>query len=364
MMIPYAQPDPNRQSIVVMGGSFNPPTLAHQRLMLAAVEAVGAVRGIFVPSKHSYVSMKMSRQHMETEILSEETRLAMLESMCAEDERLTVDACEFGRDDRAKTYETMETLQQKYPDAVLYFVAGGDKMQIIPRWHRAREFLERFRIMVVKRDGISPEAKIAKNDFLSRYAEAFVLLNEPDGLEGISSTQVRYLLRIGDESAAQMVHPGVWELLLKEGWLNPDINRFRGEYDYLSNFYEADVEYAGLTYRNAEAAFQAQKCESEAEKEAFCSLPSNKAKKLGRRVKLRADWEEVKDGLMLEIVRAKFRQNPGLAQKLLDTGDRKLVEGNTWHDVYWGVDLRTGQGENHLGKILMQVRSELQAENS
>ena len=95
------------------------------------------------------------------------------------------------------------------------------------------------------------------------------------------------------------------------------------------------------------------------EREQFCELPANKAKRLGRQVELRSGWEEIKTELMLEIVRAKFTQNPVLAARLLATGARKLVEGNTWKDVFWGVDLRTGEGENHLGQILMQVREEL-----
>ena len=62
---------------------------------------------------------------------------------------------------------------------------------------------------------------------------------------------------------------------------------------------------------------------------------------------------------MEEVVRAKFSQNPELLQRLIDTGDMELVEGNRWHDAYWGVDLATGEGENHLGLILMKIRSEL-----
>ena len=74
---------------------------------------------------------------------------------------------------------------------------------------------------------------------------------------------------------------------------------------------------------------------------------------------LRPDWEKVKNGIMEEIVCAKFTQHTDLAEKLLATGDRVLVEGNHWGDTFWGVDTRTGQGENHLGKILMKVREEL-----
>ena len=80
---------------------------------------------------------------------------------------------------------------------------------------------------------------------------------------------------------------------------------------------------------------------------------------IGGEVFLRPDWEEVKVGIMEEIVRAKFTQHPELAARLLATGDKVLVEGNHWGDTCWGVDTRTGQGENHLGKILMKVREEL-----
>lgn len=83
------------------------------------------------------------------------------------------------------------------------------------------------------------------------------------------------------------------------------------------------------------------------------------AKRQGRQVALREDWEEVKVGLMEEVVRAKFFQNPDLGKRLLATGDTPLVEGNTWGDTCWGVDTRTGQGENHLGLILMKIRGEL-----
>ena len=78
---------------------------------------------------------------------------------------------------------------------------------------------------------------------------------------------------------------------------------------------------------------------------------------------LRPDWEEIKDHEMEEIVRAKFEQNKDLRKKLVDTKDAVLVEGNTWNDRYWGVDEKTGEGQNRLGKILMKIRSEMQEQN-
>lgn len=135
------------------------------------------------------------------------------------------------------------------------------------------------------------------------------------------------------------------------------INKFRGKYYFLSNFYEADVEYGGITFKNNEAAFQAQKVVDDSRKLRFKDLNPRRAKRLGRRVRLRSDWEKVKDNYMYEICKAKFSQNPELAKKLLATGDEELVEGNKWNDTYWGVC--NGRGKNKLGKILMKVREEL-----
>ena len=137
------------------------------------------------------------------------------------------------------------------------------------------------------------------------------------------------------------------------------IDHFRGEYAFLSNFWEVPVTYKGLTYGSNEAAFQAQKCMTEEEKMEFTQLRPSASKKLGRRVKFRPDWEDVKVGIMEEIVRAKFTQNEELKALLLATGEAYLEEGNTWHDTCWGVDAKTGVGQNHLGKILMKIRAEL-----
>lgn len=136
------------------------------------------------------------------------------------------------------------------------------------------------------------------------------------------------------------------------------INRFQYAYDFLSNFYPASVYIDGLEFLSSEAAFQAFKCKNIDDRQLFTRLSADEAKRLGRRIVLRPDWEQVKLDVMRRVVRTKFVQHPNLARYLLDTGDAELVEGNTWHDVYWGVDLRTGEGENHLGKILMAQRQE------
>ena len=346
--------------IVVMGGSFNPPTIAHQRLLLGAVNTLGADKGIFVPSSHGYVKTKMKRAKRPDETLVEYLRLKMLNAMAEDDPRLMVDDLEYHRKGKGYTYETMLEVQEKYPDATLYFLAGGDKVDIFPRWHRINEFLERFHIIVVRRDGEDPEAAIEANDFLRQNKDKFHVIETPEGIEGISSSVVRDMIRDNVSGWEDLVHPQVARMIRENGGMGkPTIHSFREEYRFLSNFWDAPVIYQGLTFQNAEAAFQAQKCHDEADKEQFCALRSNEAKRLGRYVQLRPDWEEVKLGIMEEIVRAKFTQNEDLKELLLATGELVLEEGNTWHDLFWGVDSKTREGQNHLGKILMKVRQEL-----
>jgi len=135
------------------------------------------------------------------------------------------------------------------------------------------------------------------------------------------------------------------------------INKFVGKNYFLSNFYEAPVMYQGLTYQNNEAAFQAQKTLDENERIKFTELNPSEAKYLGRHIKLRPDWENIKTNVMYEICLAKFTQNPDLKEKLLATNDKHLEEGNTWGDKIWGTV--NGIGENRLGTILMKIRNEL-----
>lgn len=135
------------------------------------------------------------------------------------------------------------------------------------------------------------------------------------------------------------------------------INEFKGKYFFLSNFYNAPIMYEGLMYKNNESAFQSAKVKDMERRKQFCELDPSIAKKKGRNVILRHDWEDIKDKVMEDCVRDKFIRNPDLRQRLLDTSNEELVEGNTWTDKYWGVC--RGRGKNMLGKILMKVREEL-----
>lgn len=135
------------------------------------------------------------------------------------------------------------------------------------------------------------------------------------------------------------------------------IKKFAGDYYFLSNFYNAPVTWDGITYQNNEAAFQSAKVIDKSMRKDFSFLDPSSAKKRGRQVQLRDDWEQVKFDIMYEICFAKFSQNNELKKKLLETGDEYLEEGNTWGDTIWGTV--NGAGQNNLGKVLMRVREDI-----
>jgi ribA/ribD-fused uncharacterized protein len=135
------------------------------------------------------------------------------------------------------------------------------------------------------------------------------------------------------------------------------IESFEGEYAFLSNFWPSPIDVDRTTYPTVEHAYQAAKADNRPERERIAALPTpGAAKRAGRKVTLRPDWEEIKLDLMEDLVRRKFA-DPVLAERLLATGDEELVEGNTWNDRFWGVC--RGEGRNELGRILMRVREEL-----
>lgn len=140
------------------------------------------------------------------------------------------------------------------------------------------------------------------------------------------------------------------------------INSFSGANEFLSNFYPCEIFYLDQMFKTTEAAFQAAKTTDHQQRLAIADADTpGQAKRLGRRVDLRPDWEEIKVQVMLDILRLKFTKGSELARRLDDTGNAILVEGTTWHDQYWGVckcDTHKGHGRNMLGQLLMKVREE------
>ncbi len=138
------------------------------------------------------------------------------------------------------------------------------------------------------------------------------------------------------------------------------IGEFTGPYRFLSNFSPAQIELEGITYPTVEHAYQAAKTLDRGERLRIAALPTPaEAKRAGRALPQRADWETAKFQVMEQCVREKFMRHADLRAALLATGEAYLEEGNTWGDQIWGV--YQGKGDNRLGKILMKIRAELAA---
>jgi len=129
-------------------------------------------------------------------------------------------------------------------------------------------------------------------------------------------------------------------------------------YGFLNNFKKAPMFIYGRLWKNVEAAYQAQKTLVSEEYDSIWNAPHPQtARDLGQTVTMRPDWDQIKVQVMHDCVYAKFSQNNDLKQQLLDTGDEELIEDSPI-DAFWGCG-PNGDGQNNLGKVLMQIRSEL-----
>lgn len=151
---------------------------------------------------------------------------------------------------------------------------------------------------------------------------------------------------------------------------SPPLTHFVGPFAFLSNFYEAPFKADGIEWPTVEHFFQAHKVLVKGDPKKNLSFrrivqakTPREAKALGRSATLRPNWDEIKLGVMRRALTLKFGQNDRLAMRLMMTGERPLIEGNTWGDRYWGAtchvkgSAHTHVGQNWLGHLLMAERS-------
>jgi ribA/ribD-fused uncharacterized protein len=147
------------------------------------------------------------------------------------------------------------------------------------------------------------------------------------------------------------------------------INHFTSDNEEYSNFYPVEVQFEGIVYPSVEHAFVAAKSLNIMFRKEISEMPADSAglaKRKGRKVKLRPDWDLIKLRVMRELLDQKFRQ-PKFKEKLLASGDAEIIEGNYWHDNYWGdcyckkcINIK---GKNHLGRLIMKIREEIKNED-
>ncbi len=155
------------------------------------------------------------------------------------------------------------------------------------------------------------------------------------------------------------------------------IERFKGDHRWLSNFQVSPIPAFGLLIPTVEHAYQASKAESEIDRVSILEVETpGAAKRLGRKIPVRDDWDQIKPLVMLTLLRRKYTR-PDMMEKLLATGDQILIEGNDWGDTFWGcVREKMGSiknmppdhriytykgwvGLNMLGRLTMEVRRDV-----
>jgi len=140
------------------------------------------------------------------------------------------------------------------------------------------------------------------------------------------------------------------------------IKSFSGQYSFLSNFAFCDnLIVGGMNWITSEHAYQAMKTNDYSGRIIIqnCDTPGQ-AKRAGQKLTIVNNWDRKKVGVMNYIVAIKFNTNAYFKELLLLTGDEIIMEGNNWHDNFWGncecPKCKNIDGLNHLGKILMDVR--------
>lgn len=135
------------------------------------------------------------------------------------------------------------------------------------------------------------------------------------------------------------------------------IEGFQNEFRFLSNFEPVRVVLDGITYSSVEHAYQAAKSLDVEERKIIQKAAGpGHAKRLGKIMGCREDWDDVKERIMTDLCIQKFAQEPYMSL-LLATGDAYIEETNTWKDTHWGVC--NGKGKNRMGHILMKIRADL-----
>jgi predicted NAD-dependent protein-ADP-ribosyltransferase YbiA (DUF1768 family) len=158
-------------------------------------------------------------------------------------------------------------------------------------------------------------------------------------------------------------------------WRFSLITQFKGQYEFLDPAYYCLAEYDGVMYNSAEAAYLAAQFDDPYFQSMFRNpaLPIWRARDLSKKFQRRRDWTpELSLEIMRQITLDKFSRTPRLHAALLDTGDEQIVAENNWHEQFWGCCIcntrpdKYGRrfsclmpGRNHVGEILMSVRSQL-----
>lgn len=175
--------------IIVFGGAFNPPLNSHFSLSEQLINEFDNIEKIiFVPVNAKY-------QKSET-VIENEHRFNMLKLICDENEHFEVSDIELKSDRPLYTIETLNFMQEKYPNSEILFLTGTDNLREFHTWHNPEEIMAKFKVLILERDNDCMDNIIVSNAFLSENKERFIKVNESIRTN-LSSSFVREKIRTG-----------------------------------------------------------------------------------------------------------------------------------------------------------------------
>lgn len=200
------------KTIVIIGGSFNPPTIAHLVLANITKTMVNADLVLLIPARLSY--MAEWKKYQNSDILSDDIRIQALTTL--ENDWMKIDRCELDGTVSGTSYDTLAYIKDKYHTQQVYFAIGSDKLEEIPRWYNSEQLLKDNKFVVIKRNNDNIEGILETNPFLKSYKASFIICTESDEeTQDISSTKVRNEIEKGNyDKVKEMVPNTVYQVLI------------------------------------------------------------------------------------------------------------------------------------------------------
>ncbi len=165
--------------IVVFGGSFNPPTIAHYQIAKHILKQTDCEQFFFLP---------VGDQYPKKGLISSAHRVAMLNLVCEQLQHASVSTLEVEANHVLTSFETLSLMKKQYPTQEIAFVIGADNLEDLPNWVQYEQLIKHFKLIVFRRDDIEVDHIIA-NQF-EKYKNQFIVLNS-FGKMDVSSTQYR-----------------------------------------------------------------------------------------------------------------------------------------------------------------------------
>lgn len=169
--------------IVVFGGAFNPPTIAHKEIYHLITQQLNVTKFIFLP---------VSKKYSKANLIDDQHRVQMLEIMCEHLDKAVVSVMETEDEQFLGTYKSLLRIKGYFPKQTIAFVLGADNLEHLHHWKNAEKLLNEFQFIVIKRHQKNMHQMIDNHQLLRKYKDHFTFLDHFES--NVSSTLFRETL--------------------------------------------------------------------------------------------------------------------------------------------------------------------------